>query len=444
MRVEMAFGKTGLTLELPGKLPGDLPESEGGAGAPRWTVLEPRWAAPLKDESAAVAAALDQPVAGPSLEDLARGRGSAAISVCDITRPAPNRVTLPPVLERLERAGIARENITILIATGLHRPAPPEEIVSIVGEEISRKYRVENHFAREQMDHRHLGETSRGTPVWIDRRYTDSDLHITLGFIEQHLMAGFSGGRKLIAPGLAYQDTIRSLHGPLFMRDARAVEGSIEDNPLHAELLEIASLARHDFALDVALAPGRRICGVFAGEPGASHAAGIAFVREKTTASIPGLYDAAITSSAGYPLDLTFYQTVKGITAAAHIVRPGGPILVVSACEEGAGAEEFSRMLLEFDRPSALLEKLSKSPVVVDQWQLEKLALVFERHQVLFYVPGLAQEYRARLWGPSYDSAREAVAALVASLESGAEVAVLPEGPYVFARPRSRQPVLAG
>jgi nickel-dependent lactate racemase len=435
MRVEMAFGKTGLSLELPE----ERPETVGHPGAPRWTVLQPRWAAPLEDEPAAISAALDMPSAGPALEHLARGRRSAAISVCDITRPAPNRVTLPPVLERLERAGIPRENVTILIATGLHRPAPPEEIVSIVGEDVAKNYRVENHFAREQADHRHLGTTSRGTPVWIDRRFTEAGLHITLGFIEQHLMAGFSGGRKLIAPGLAYQETIRSLHSPLFMRDARAVEGSIEDNPLHAELLEIAKLARHDFALDVALAPGRRICGVFAGEPGTSHAAGIAFVREKTTAWIPGLYDAAITSAAGYPLDLTFYQTVKGITAASHLVRPGGIILVVSACDEGAGAEEFSRMLLEFDGPSALLEKLKGSPVVVDQWQLEKLALVFQQQRVLFYVPGLAPEYRSRLWGPAYDSAPEAVAALVSILEPGAEVAVLPEGPYVFARPRSHE-----
>jgi nickel-dependent lactate racemase len=427
----MAFGKTGISLELP--------EAAECPGAPRWTVLEPRWAAPLEDEPAAIAEALDAPIAGPALEDLARGRASAAISVCDITRPAPNRVTLPPVLERLERAGIKRENITILIATGLHRPAPPEEIVSIVGEDISKKYRVENHFARQQADHRHLGETSRGTPVWIDRRFTDAELHITLGFIEQHLMAGFSGGRKLIAPGLAYQDTIRGLHSPRFMRDARAVEGSIEDNPLHAELLEIAKLARHDFALDVVLAPGRRICGVFAGQPDVSHAAGMDFVREKTTAWIPGLYDAAITSAAGYPLDLTFYQTVKGITAASHIVRPGGLILVVSACSEGSGAEEFSRMLLEFDQPSAMLESLNGAPVIVDQWQLEKLALVSQSHRVLFYVPGLAQKYRSRLWGPAYDSAGEAVAALAAALGPGAGVAVLPEGPYVFARPRSRQ-----
>ena len=426
MRVDMAFGKTGLCL--------DLPEAPTHPRAPHWTVLEPRWAPPLLDEAAAIAAALDEPIAGPPLEELARGRASAAISICDITRPAPNQVTLPVVLDRLERAGIARANITILIATGLHRPAPPAEIVSIVGEEISRNYRVENHFAREQSDHRNLGHTSRGTPVWIDRRFTDAELHITLGFIEQHLMAGFSGGRKLIAPGLAYQDTIRSLHSPLFMRDPRAIEGSIEDNPLHAELLEIASLARHDFALDVVLAPGRKICGAFAGEPGASHAAGIAFVRERTTAWIPALYDAAITSAAGYPLDLTFYQTVKGITAASHVVKPGGTILVVSACDEGAGAEEFSRMLLEFERPSDLLQHLTTAPVAIDQWQLEKLALVFQRNRVLYYVPGLESKYHSRIWGPAYDSAGEAVAAFVAELDPNAQAAVLPEGPYVFAR----------
>ena len=419
MRVEMAFGRTGLPL--------DLPEAPARSGAPRWTVVEPRWAAPLDDESAAIAAALDHPAAGPALEELARGKRSAAISVCDITRPAPNQVTLPLVLERLERAGIARENITILIATGLHRPASSVEIASIVGEETSKNYRVENHFARQQLDHRHLGVTSRGTQVWIDRRFVDADLHITLGFIEQHLLAGFSGGRKLIAPGLAYQDTIRSLHSPRFMRDTRAVEGSIEDNPLHAELLEIAALTRHDFALDVALAPGRRICGVFAGEPRASHAQGVAFVRERTTAWIPGLFDAAITSAAGYPLDLTFYQTVKGITAASHLVKPGGTILVVSACEEGVGADEFRRMLVEFGTPSDLLHALGTAPtVVVDQWQLEKLALVSESHRVMYYVPGLPPEYRSKLWGPSYGTAREAVAAFVSSLEPGAEAAVLP------------------
>ena len=426
MNVDLAFGRHGLRLELS--------EDPAPHGA-RWNLLEPRWATPLDDPRAAIERALDQPLAGPPLEELARGRSSAAISVCDITRPAPNQLTLPPLVERLQRAGIARENITILIATGLHRPATPEEIAAIVGPEIASQYRVENHFARRQDDHRRLGTTSRGTPVWIDRRFTDAGLRLTLGFIEQHLMAGFSGGRKLIAPGLAYQETIRALHSPRFMRDSNAVEGSIEHNPLHAELLEIAALAQHDFALDVALAPGRRICGVFAGAPRASHAAGIEFVRDRTTAWIPGLFDAAITSAAGYPLDLTFYQAVKGVTAAAHIVKPGGAILLVSECAEGAGAAEFSRLLLESPSPSAFLEKIEHASVEVDQWQLEKLALVFLSHRVLFCVPGLPAEFRAKLWGPAFSSAAGSVAALVSMLPAAAQVAVLPEGPYVFARP---------
>lgn len=221
------------------------------------------------------------------------------------------------------------------------------------------------------------------------------------------------------------------------------MEGSIEHNPLHAELLKIAALAGHDFALDVALAPGRRICGVFAGEPRASHAAGIEFVRDRTTAWIPGLFDAAITSAAGYPLDLTFYQSVKGVTAAAHIVKPGGAILLLAECAEGAGAAEFSRMLLESPSPVAFLEQIERTPVEVDQWQLEKLALVFQSHRVLFHVPGLPAEFRAKLWGRVFDSAPEAVGGLFASLPDNAQVAVLPEGPYVFARPvaRAAEPV---
>ena len=169
------------------------------------------------------------------------------------------------MLERLERAGIPRETITILIATGLHRPATDDEIREICGPDIASCYRVVNHDARNLASHRHLGTTASGTPVYVDERFIAADLHITLGFIEPHLMLGYSGARKLIAPGLAAQETIKVLHSPKFMRDARAVEGSIEDNPLHRELLEIARMARHDFMLDVALTRDREIAGVFAG-----------------------------------------------------------------------------------------------------------------------------------------------------------------------------------
>src|SRR5579864_446646 len=280
MHINLAFGNTGVKANLP-------------AGF-RYRILEARTAKPLADWQSALESALDHPIDASPLAELARGKRSAAISVCDITRPAPNPKTLPPILRRLEHAGIPRENITILIATGLHRPATEAEIREICGEEIAARYRVLNHHARELSEHSALGETAAGTPVYIDDRFISADLHITLGFIEPHLMLGYSGGRKLIAPGLAAQETIKVLHSPRFMRDPRAAEGAIEDNPLHAELLEIASMARHDFLIDVALTRDRRIAAVFAGEPQAAHGAGVQWVRSSQLQVLDEPVDAVI------------------------------------------------------------------------------------------------------------------------------------------------------
>jgi nickel-dependent lactate racemase len=420
MRLNLAFGRTGLSLDLPSGFD--------------YRVLEARSATPLVDSAAALEDALDHPTDSPALIDLARGKFTAAISVCDITRPAPNRQVLPHVLSRLEKAGMPRQGITILIATGLHRPATASEICEIVGAEIASAYQVVNHDARNLASHRHLGTTASGTPVYVDDRFIAADLHLTLGFIEPHLMLGFSGGRKLVAPGLAAQETIKVLHSPKFMREPRAAEGSIEDNPLHRELLEIARMARHDFIVDVALARNRAIAGVFAGNPVAAHRRGVEFVSKVMLETLDQTADAVITTSAGYPLDLTFYQAIKGITAASHIVKPGGKILLLAACEEGAGAPEFRRMLAENPSDTAFLDSILKLPVEVDQWQLEKLAVVTRKAEVLFYVPGLPAEYHAALWGRTFPTAAAAVDALAGSLSPGARVAVIPEGPYVLAR----------
>jgi nickel-dependent lactate racemase len=421
---ELAFGKSGLKVRLPGRF--------------QYRFLEARSARPLPDWQAALESALDRPIASAPLPELASGRRSAAISVCDITRPAPNRKTLPPLLRRLIAAGLAPENITILIATGLHRPATEAEIREICGDEVAATYRVVNHDARDFASHRHLGSTVSGTPVYIDRRFIEADLHITLGFIEPHLMLGFSGGRKLIAPGLAAQETIKVLHSSRFMRDPRAVEGSIEDNPLHAELLEIARMARHDFVVDVALARDRSIAGVFAGDPEEAHRRGAHFVSETLLETLDAPVDAVITTSAGYPLDLTYYQSIKGVTAASHVVKPGGRILLVAACGEGVGAPEFRSMVSGGGSDSAFLKHIEGAPVVVDQWQLEKLALVTTRQQVFWYVPGVPAEYRSKLWGRCCPTAESAVEALTSGLAPGAVIAVIPEGPYVLARPEAQ------
>ncbi|MHB1674296.1 MAG: nickel-dependent lactate racemase family protein [Acidobacteriaceae bacterium] len=420
MKVHVAFGKQGLAIELP----------EG----PRYQILKVHSAPPLPNVKQALDAALDAPVAGLPLMELARGKKTAAISVCDITRPAPNPITLPPLLDRLHRAGIAPENVTLCIATGLHRAATEDELRTILGPQIAATYKIVNHDARDRQGHRFVGTTKQGTPAYIDERFMATDLHLTLGFIEQHLMLGFSGGRKLVAPGLAGQETIKAIHSPRFMREARATEGSIRENPLHAELLEVARMARHDFMLDVTLTKTREISGVFAGEPVAAHAAGVEFLQASSIEYLPEPVDAVITTAAGHPLDLTFYQTIKGVTAVQHILKPGGKILILSECAEGVGSAEFATMMRGYRGPQAFLDAIEHTPVQVDQWQLEKLAMVGLKHDVLLYTPGISSENLGALGANCFASLDAAVAGLLRGLPEHARVAVVPDGPYACAR----------
>ncbi len=420
MQIHFAFGKNGLGLTLP--------------DGPRYEVIESRSASALPDVASALDAALDHPIGSKPLAALAAGKKTAAISVCDITRPAPNWLTLPPLLRRLHDAGIPVEGITILIATGLHREATASEINAILGAEIAAKYRVVNHDARALAQHRWLGATRRGIPVYIDERFMSADLHITLGFIEQHLMLGFSGGRKLVAPGLAAQETIKVIHSPTFMREPKATEGSITDNPLHAQLLEIARMAGHDFMLDVTLTQSREVSGIFAGDPVEAHAAGVEFLRTTSLERLTGLADAVITSAAGHPLDLTLYQTVKGLTAAQHIAKPGGRILILGECAEGVGSPEFAAKVASFSDYDSFLDEIGKAPVEIDQWQLEKLALAGQKYELFFFLPGIPNGQLGGLASRAFPSWKAATAAVLEGLAPGARVALVPEGPYVYAR----------
>ncbi len=418
--VQFAFGKSGITASLP----------DGFA----YMMVENRSAQPLSDVQAALNYALDYPIAGPSLRELAAGKKTAAICVCDITRPVPNSITLPPLLKRLHEAGISIEGVTILIATGLHRAATEAEIQVIVGSDLASRYRVLNHDARQLAEHRWLGSTAKGTPVYVDERFMQADLHITLGFIEQHLMLGFSGGRKLIAPGVAGQETIKVIHSPRFMREPNATEGHTTDNPLHAELLEIARMARHDFMLDVTLTREREISGVFAGEPVTAHAAGVQFLKDTSIELVPFAADLVITSAAGYPLDLTFYQSIKGITAAAHIAKPGGRILVIGECSEGIGSSEFARKLQAYPGHQNYLDEIRDSAVETDQWQLEKLALTGLKHELFFFAPGVSKQQFGFLGDRLYSDLTAAIDAATVGLPANAHIAVITEGPYVYAR----------
>ena len=418
MNIPLAFGRTGLTVNVPDR---NLLK-----------ILTMQAAVAIEDPERKLRDALATPVGSDPLKTIARGKRDAVIVICDITRPVPNTLILPPLLEILGESGIPRERITILVATGLHRPSTPDELAQMVGIEILKRYRIQDHHARVLAEQRYLGDTRGGTPVYLDKIYCDADLKITTGFIEPHLMAGFSGGRKMIAPGCAGELTIKALHSPKFLEDPECREGSIDQNPLHRELLEIAGMAGHDFIVNVALDEKHRVTGIFAGDPLQAHAEGIGFVRSAVRATVPQPADIVITTSAGYPLDLTYYQAVKGMTAALPVVREGGMLILAAECAEGLGSREFTAMATRFSSGKEFVDSIMSNPVVIDQWQLEECAKAARRADVVLVSPRVAAEFDGKLFVRTSASIDETLREGFRRYGQEASVIVIPKGPYTL------------
>src|SRR5262245_36244250 len=358
MRVTLDYGRTGLQVELPDdRVVGPL-------------AIKP--APPISDPAGAVESALAQPTGTPPLVELAAGRASACILVSDITRPVPNELILKPLLRTIEWAGIRRDRITLLIATGLHRPNLGDELVEMLGSEIVERYRIENHHGTVKEEHTYLGETPRGVPVWLDRRYLEADLKITTGLIEPHLMAGYSGGRKLICPGIAHLDTVKVWHGPDFLEHPRADCGILDGNPVHEENTWIGRHTGCDFIVNVVIDAERRPLKWVAGDMVAAFHEGVDFVRGVVRDTVAEPVDVVVTSCAGYPLDTTFYQAVKGLTGALPIVKQGGTIVMCASLTEGIGSPQFQQLFRENESLEGFVERiLGKDYFVMDQWQLE-------------------------------------------------------------------------
>ena len=421
MRVTLEYGRTGLEVELP------------DASVVR--TLSYRSADPLADPSSSLLHLLGHPTGSPPLAELAAGRRSACILICDITRPVPNELILRPLLRTLEEAGIARDDITILVATGLHRPNEGDELVEMVGGFLADNYRIENHHGQRQDEHVYLGDSPRGVPIWIDSRYTQADLKLAVGLIEPHFMAGFSGGRKLICPGIAALETIRVWHSPAFLEHARADSGMLDGNPVHEENTWIARKAGCDFIVNVVLDVQRRPLKFVAGDMEEAFLEGCEFVRGLVTDTVPEPVDIVVTSSAGYPLDTTFYQSVKGMVAALPIVREGGTIVLAASMSEGIGSPEFRGLFDEHANLDAFMAKiLSDDYFVMDQWQLEKMARVCRTAKVRVVSDGLPAETLDRLFVQSADSVESAVADALKEYGPDATIAVIPKGPYVVAQ----------
>jgi len=423
MRIKLAFGEEGLWVEVPNKA--------------LTKVLRMRPTPAIENPQRAVLEALEHPIGTPPLSRLAQGKKSARVAICDITRPVPNPITLPPLLQCLEDAGIPREHILIVIATGIHRPNLGEELNRLVGSEVARQYSIINHRAKEAGEHALLGSTSRGTPVYVDSRFLEGELRITCGFIEPHLMAGFSGGRKMICPGLASLETVRIMHGPKILEHPNAREGVLEGNPFHEEVLEMARMARVDFILDVALNESRQLAGIFAGHLEKAHQVGVEFVRDHAMDTVPEPVDVVVTTGGGYPLDATFYQAIKGLTAALPIVKEKGTLIIAAECREGLGSPEFSQLVRETPDLEVFMRKiLQENFFVVDQWQLEELAKVTRRAEVYLVSRGISPSDRSQMPIKVVETVEDALEEAFRKHGPQAKVAVIPQGPYVLARVR--------
>ncbi len=419
MRIQLDYGRTGLSVELPDdRLVGPL-------------AIRP--AAPLPDPAAAIADAIDHPIGSRPLAELARGRRTACILICDITRPVPNALILPPLLRTLEREGIKRQDILILIATGLHRPNEGDELVELVGPEIAQNYRIENHHGKELAEHDFLGVTPNGVPVYLDARYLRADLKITTGLIEPHLMAGYSGGRKVICPGIAALETVKIWHGPRFLEHPKADCGIVAGNPVHEENTRIALMAGCDFIVNVALDGQRRVTWAGAGDMIKAWEEGVRFVEQVVKAGVSEAVDVVVTSCAGYPLDTTWYQAVKGLTGALPIVKQGGTIVLAASLTEGLGSPEFQQVMAENPDIREFKKRiLGTDYFIMDQWQLEELAKVVERCRVKVVTKGLSDEMLRRCYVEPAASVEQAVADSLAEYGPSARVAVIPKGPYVL------------
>lgn len=427
MKLTLRYGREGLPIEIPDDL--------------ETRVLRLHPLPPLPDEAKALEESLRAPIGSPPLDELARNRESACIVISDVTRPVPNEKLLSPLLSCLHDSGIKEDRVTILVATGLHRPNEGPELEEMIGARIKDRYRVKNHFARDTRAQTSLGEVpldldsngngpGKTASVAIDSRYLQSDLKITTALIEPHFMAGYSGGRKLVCPGIASADTILQFHAPAMIGHPKAHAGNLNGNPVHAMSRAAAGLAGVDFICNVTLSEERRITGVFSGDLDQAHTTGIKHVDRQTKVPCQPS-DIVITSCAGYPLDTTLYQAVKGMVGALPAVKKGGTIIIAASMTQGVGSEEFTQMCGTLRSVDDFIERIYNAPVVIDQWQLQELMQVLQKCEVMVICQSVSDDVLRGCLLTPMPTVEEALKIALNKHGARATLTVIPEGPYV-------------
>lgn len=417
MRLQIDYGSSGLQVDVPDD---------------RTVVVAPRHTPAVGDPAAALADALRHPTAGPPLAAIVAPGQRVAISVCDVTRAQPRQLMVEAILAALPQT--RGEDVTILIATGTHRANTPEELTRMLGADLVARCRVANHDARDETTLAFAGTTASGAPIWLNRHWLEADVRITTGFVEPHFFAGFSGGPKMVAPGLAGLATTLVLHDARHIGHPNATWGITLGNPVHDDVREIATLTGVHFALDVALNREQAITRVFAGTLLTEHAAACAHVKETAMCPVDGRFDVVLTTNSGYPLDQNLYQTVKGMSAAACIVKPGGTIVCAAECRDGVPDHgPYGRLLRQRRSPAGLLEMV-EAPDFAEQdgWQVQVQALIQQKARVLVKADGLTHaQLRQAHFEPVTDVGM-AVRDALGQAGPGASLAVLPHGPQTI------------
>ncbi|MGI6037379.1 MAG: nickel-dependent lactate racemase [Limnochordia bacterium] len=347
VEIALGYGK--------GQMAAQLPEANI-AGYVRARALTP-----VADEEAEVRRAIEEPIGSPLLREIiARKKAqSVAIIVNDITRPTPYHAILPALEKELQAAGITTEQVTFMVATGLHRGHTPEENRAIFGS-FADKYRFVNHNA--DGDLVYLGRLPYGSPLYVNREIVEADVVITTGVVVPHYMAGFAGGRKSILPGVAGRETIQSNHSKMVTPDAAPAK--LAGNPIHLEMLEAARRAGVDFIVNVVTDENKGIIKAFAGDVEAAWLAGVEMSKEVYTVPLDRQYDVAITGVGGHPKDINLYQAQKGLENAAAAVKPGGTVILVAQCPEGPGDEVFTQWMLAAEDLEDIIERIGKKFVM--------------------------------------------------------------------------------
>lgn len=377
--------------------------------------------------------AMEQPIASPRLSELAKGKRNCVIIISDHTRPVPSRDIIPNMLSEL-REGSPNIDVTLLVATGFHRPTSTAELEAKLGREILTQCRVVVHDCRDENANVQIGVLPSGAPCVIDRLAAEAELLISEGFIEPHFFAGFSGGRKSVLPGVCDQVTVLGNHCSRFIDSPYARTGILDGNPIHADMVAAARMAKLAYIVNVVIDEDKRTVAAFAGDCVEAHRRGCDFLLGYAQVK-PVPADIVISSNGGAPLDQNLYQCVKGMTAAEATCKPGGVIIMCAECADGHGGEGFYNSLKNCTSPAALYAEFMRTPqseTVPDQWESQILARILMHHRVIFVSrPEMKSviEDMKMTYAPTLETALTAARAL-----GGKTLTVIPNGVSVIVR----------